>query len=200
MRVARLHVVEGGVQARVDGQIELVGGVVGQGNAGSGGLSVVHQHVDAAELLDGQIHHILHHRFVVGARVHVGGHAEHLDAELGLQLLLGRLQLLHVAAGDDQVRALLGIGGGDAVSDGTGAAVLQCREAGAGDDGGLTFEKTHGASLVEWRGTALGSMSPARLRAFTLPDFPAPMFPECCAGRLRPRKARTHPSCRRTAP
>ena len=44
--IARLHVVEGGIQTRVDRQIKLFCGVVCQRHAGGGCLCVVDQHVD----------------------------------------------------------------------------------------------------------------------------------------------------------
>ena len=53
--VAGLHVVESGVEAGVDGQIELLGGVFGQRHAGGRSLCIVDEHLNAAEGIDGKI-------------------------------------------------------------------------------------------------------------------------------------------------
>lgn len=47
----------------------------------------------------------------------IGLAGQHLHAVEPLQLLLGVVQLLGVPAGDDQIAALLGEGGGQAVAD-----------------------------------------------------------------------------------
>ena len=104
--VAGFHVVESGVEAGVDGQIELLGGVLGQRHA--------------------------------GGRADIGLHGQHLDAVEAFQLLLGCFQLLDIAACDDEVRALLGVCGGDAVADGAAAPILQDSAPCAGNDGGFT--------------------------------------------------------------
>ena len=116
---------------------------MGERDAGSRGLRVVDQHVDATELLDGGVDDCLHGRLVVGTGAHVGGDGKHLDAVGGLEPFLGVLELLHVAAGDDEVGALLGVCRGNAVADGAGLAVLERGETAARDDCGLTFQKTH---------------------------------------------------------
>ena len=140
MGIACLHVIEGGVEAGIHGQIKVLSGVGGQGHAGGGGLGVVDEHIDTAEGLDGLVDDMLHHGLVVAAGGHVGLDREHPDAVEPLQLLLGVLQLLYVAAGDDQVHALLGEGGGNAVADGAAAlAVAEDGPAGAGNDGDLTL-------------------------------------------------------------
>ena len=46
--VAGLHIIEGCVQARIQGQVELLGGVLGQRDAGSRGLCVV-DHIAAGD-------------------------------------------------------------------------------------------------------------------------------------------------------
>ena len=44
-RITGLHVVEGSVEARINGEVELVASVVSQGDAGSRSLSIVNQNV-----------------------------------------------------------------------------------------------------------------------------------------------------------
>lgn len=44
-RITGLHVVEGSVEAGINGEVELVAGVVSQGDAGSRSLSIVNQNV-----------------------------------------------------------------------------------------------------------------------------------------------------------
>ena len=137
MRVACLHVIEGSVQAGIQRQIELGGGVVGDGDAGSGGLGVVHQRVDAPELGHNLVDGGLHNGLVISLGVHVGLDGQHADAELALKTLLGGFELLHVTAGDGKVCALFGEGGGDAEPDGARGTVLQPRKASSGDDDGF---------------------------------------------------------------
>ena len=72
MRVARLHVVEGRVEAGVDGEVELLGGVVGKRDARRGRLRVVHEEIDASELGHRLVNDVLRNRLVVGGRVDVG--------------------------------------------------------------------------------------------------------------------------------
>ena len=72
------------------------------------------------------------------ARADIGLHGQHLDAVEAFQLLLGCFQLLDIAACDDEVRALLGVCGGDAVADGAAAPILQDSAPCAGNDGGFT--------------------------------------------------------------
>ena len=143
MRIAGLHIVEGCIEAGVHGEIELLGSVIGQGDAGGGSLCVVDENVDAAELLDGLVDDVLDDSCVVCASVHVSSDDEDFNAVLALELLLGGLELLHVAAGDDQVAAFLSVCGCDAETDGASGAVLQSSEASAGDDSGFTLQKTH---------------------------------------------------------
>ena len=143
VRVTRLHVVEGSVQAGIQRQVELGGGVVGDGDAGSGCLSVVHQRIDAPELGHDLVDGGLHDGLVVGLGVHVGLDGQHADAELALKTLLGGFELLHVTAGDGKVCALFGEGGGDAEPDGARGTVLQRCKARAGDDDGFAGEVTH---------------------------------------------------------
>ena len=82
--VAGLHIIEGCVQARIQGQVELLGGVLGQRDAGSRGLCVVDQYLNAAKGVNGLLHYILHGGFVVAAGAHIGLHRQHLDAVLAL--------------------------------------------------------------------------------------------------------------------
>ena len=125
-----LHIEEGGVQAGVDGLVKLLLGVLGQGDAGGRVLGVVDQKVDAAQ----GVRRLLHH----------GRHLL-LHAAIGLagQLLLGVVQLLGVPAGDDQIAALLGEGGGQAVAD---AAAL----AAAGDNRYSAVKLTHIVSSLNF--------------------------------------------------
>ena len=68
-------------------QVELVGGVIGQGDAGSGGLGVVHQRVDAAELRRWPGRSTLCTTAWLSAPAFTSAwHGQHLDAELGLKL------------------------------------------------------------------------------------------------------------------
>jgi len=136
--VAGLHIIEGCVQARIQGQVELLGGVLGQRDAGSRGLCVVDQHLNAAKGVNGLLHYILHGGFVVAAGAHIGLHRQHLDAVLALQLLLGLFQLFHIAAGDHKVCTLFCVGRSNAVSNGTAAAILQDCAPCTGDECGLT--------------------------------------------------------------
>ena len=125
--VAGFHVVESGVEAGVDGQIELLGGVFGQRHTGGRSLRIVDEHLNAAEGIDSLLD-----------RADIGLHGQHLDAVEAFQLLLGCFQLLDIAACDDEVRALLGVCGGDAVADGAAAPILQDSAPCAGNDGGFT--------------------------------------------------------------
>ena len=139
-------------EAGIERQIKLIGRVLLDRDARGRGLRVVNEHVDAAERFHGFIDYVLHHGLVVRAGVHVSLHDEHLDAVQALQLLLRVLKLFHVAARDNEVRALLGVRGSDAVADGAaGLAVLQDGSARAGDDRGLTSQKTHVKNLLKIR-------------------------------------------------
>lgn len=147
--IAGLHIIEGGVQAGIEGEVEVLGGVIGQRHAGSARLGVVDEHIDAAERLDGLVDDVLDDGLVVSAGGHVGLNRQDLHAVETLDLLLGVLQLLHVASGDDDVGALLGVGGDNAIADGAAAlSVAQNRTAAAGDDGGLIRQKSHGDPLL----------------------------------------------------
>ena len=156
MRVAGLHVVEGRVEAGVDGEIELLGGVVGERNARRGRLRVVHEEINAPELGHRLVDDALRNRLVVGGRVDICLRGQHFDAVSALELLLRGVEFLLVAAGDDKVRAFLGERRGDAVADRSGGAVLQCREAGTCDDGGLSTVEAHGSSLLMGIPPAIG--------------------------------------------
>ena len=127
--------------------------MLGQRHARSGGLGVVDENVDAAELSDSLVDDTLHHGLVVGPGVDIGGHDEHANTVLLLEFSLGSVKLGLVAAGDDEVRTLLGIGGGDTVTDGTAAhAIGENSATGTGDNGSLTSKKTHGSTpyRVPW--------------------------------------------------
>ena len=112
--------------------------MLGQRHAGGRSLCIVDEHLNAAEGIDGLLDHICHGGLVVAARADIGLHGQHLDAVEAFQLLLGGFQLLDIAACDDEVRALLGVCGGDAVADGAAAPILQDSAPCAGNDGGFT--------------------------------------------------------------
>ena len=95
--------------------------MVRDGDAGGGGLGVVHEHIDGAELGHRRVDHLLDRGLVVLPRGDVGLHPQAPDAVIGLQARLGLLELGRVAAGDHDVGTLLGEGGGDAVTDGAAA-------------------------------------------------------------------------------
>ena len=112
--------------------------MLGQRHAGGRSLCIVDEHLNAAEGIDSLLDHICHSGLVVAARADIGLHGQHLDAVEAFQLLPGCFQLLDIAACDDEVRALLGVCGGDAVADGAAAPILQDSAPCAGNDGGFT--------------------------------------------------------------
>jgi hypothetical protein len=146
IRIAFAHIEERGIEPRIDSQIELVERVIGQRDAGRGGLGVVHEHVDPSERLDGLLHDVPDGRLVVPVRAHVGLHRQDADAVEPFQLFLGRFEFLDVAACNRQIRALLGVSGRDAVADGADAAVLETGFAAAGDNRCLALQDSHGAA------------------------------------------------------
>ena len=154
MRIGLLHIQIGGVQTGVNGQVKLIHGVVGDGHARGTGLGVVDDGVDATELLDGLVDNVLHDGLVVLAGGDIGLNRENLDAVLGLKRLLGSLELSNVTTGDNEVRAFLGKSDIDAVADGASRAVLKRGLAAAGDDHGLTSEKSHTKSFQNRDGHA----------------------------------------------
>ena len=154
VRIGLLHVQVGGIQARVNGQVKLVHSVVGDGHARGAGLGVVDDGVDAAELLNRLVDNVLYDGLVVLTGRNIGLNRQNLDAVLSLERLLGGLELGDVAAGDDEVRALLGKSDIDAVADGASGAVLERGLAAAGDDHGLTSEKSHTKSFQNRDGHA----------------------------------------------
>ena len=107
--IARLHVVEGGIQTRVDRQIKLFCGVVCQRHAGGGCLCVVDQHVDIAESVHCFLDDMFHHSGIVCAGVDICLHRQNLNAVQAFQFLLGIGELLDIASGDDKVCALFGV-------------------------------------------------------------------------------------------
>ena len=147
MRIGLLHVQIGSIQTGVNGQVKLIHGVVGDGHTRGAGLGVVDDGVDAAELLNGLVDDVLDDGLVVLTSRDIGLNRQNLDAVLGLEGLLGGLELGDVAAGDNEVRALLGKSDIDAVTDGASGAVLKRGLAAAGDDHGLTSEKSHTKSF-----------------------------------------------------
>lgn len=125
VRIGLLHVQVGSIQTGVNGQVKLIHGVIGNGHARGAGLSVVDDGVDATELLNRLVDNVLHDGLVVLAGGNIGLNRQNLDAVLSLERLLGSLELGDVAAGDDEVRALLGKSDIDAVADGAGGTVLE---------------------------------------------------------------------------
>ena len=153
MRIGLLHVQIGGIQTGINGQVKLIHGVVGDGHARGAGLSIVDDGVDAAELLNGLVDDVLNNGLVVLTSRDIGLNRQNLDAVLGLEGLLGSLELGNVATGNDEVCALLGKSDIDAVTDGASGAVLKRGLAAAGDDHGLTSEKSHTKSFQIATGT-----------------------------------------------
>ncbi len=147
VRVGLLHVQVGGIQTGVNGQVKLIHGVIGNGHARGAGLSVVDDGVDAAELLNGLVDDVLDDSLVVLTSRNIGLNRQNLDTVLGLEGFLGGLELGDVAASDDEVCALLGKSDIDAVADGASGAVLKRGLAAAGNDHGLTSEKSHTKSF-----------------------------------------------------
>ena len=82
--------------------------MVGDGHARGAGSGVVDDGVDAAELLNRLVDNVLYDGLVVLTGRNIGLNRQNLDAVLSLERLLGGLELGDVAAGDDEVRALLG--------------------------------------------------------------------------------------------
>ena len=80
---------------------------------------------------------MFHHSGIVCAGVDICLHRQNLNAVQAFQFLLGIGELLDIASGDDKVCTLFGVGGGNAVADGTASAVTEDSSAGTGDDGGL---------------------------------------------------------------
>ena len=124
--MARLHVIECGIQSGIQCQIKLLRGVIGQSNAGSGGLCIVDQHVDSAEFFHSLVHYILNRRLIIGTGTDIGLNRKHLDAVQSFQLFLGCLQLFHISAGDNQVRPFLRICGCNSISNRAAASVTEC--------------------------------------------------------------------------
>ena len=154
VRIGLLHVQIGGIQTGVNSQVELVHGVIGNGHARSAGLSIVDDGVDAAELLNGLVDDVLNDGLVVLASRDIGLNRQNLNAVLSLERLLGSLELGDVAAGNDEVCALLGKSDIDAVADGASGAVLKRGLAAAGDNHGLASEKSHKKVLSNHDGHA----------------------------------------------
>jgi len=136
--VASLHIVERCIKAGIHSKVKLLGGMIGQSNAGSGSLSVVDKNVDAAEFLDGLIDYGLGGSGVVVACGDVALQSEDLDAVESFELFLSLVELLYIAACDNDVGAFLGVGVCDAVADGAGLAVGKDSSSAAGDDNGFT--------------------------------------------------------------
>ena len=106
VRIGLLHVQIGSIQTGVNGQVKLIHGVIGDGHARGAGLSIVDDGVDAAELLNGLVDDVLDNGLVVLTGRDIGLNRQNLDAALGLEGLLGSLELGNVAAGNDEVCAL----------------------------------------------------------------------------------------------
>ena len=128
--------------------------MVGDGHTRGTGLSVVDDGVDATELLNRLVDNVLDDGLVILTSRDIGLNRQNLDAVLGLEGLLGSLELGNVAAGNNEVCALLGKSDIDAVTDGASGAVLERGLAAAGDDHGLTSEKSHTKSFQNRDGHA----------------------------------------------
>ena len=154
VRIGLLHIQIGGIQARINGQVKLVHSMVGDCHARGTGLSVVDDGVDATELLNRLVDNVLHDSLVVLAGGDIGLNRQNFDAVLSLERLLGSLEFSNVTTGDDEVRALLGKSDIDTVADGASRAVFKRGLAAAGDDHGLTSEKSHTKSFQNRDGHA----------------------------------------------
>lgn len=133
--------------------VKLVHSVVGDSHTRGAGTGVVDDGVDAAELLNRLVDNVLDNGLVVQTSRDIGLNRQNLDTVLGLEGFLGSLELGNVAAGNDEVCALLGKSDIDAVADGASGAVLKRGLAAAGDDHGLTSEKSHTKSFQIATGT-----------------------------------------------
>ena len=160
MRIGLLHVQVSSIQTGINGQVKLIHGVIGDGHARGAGLSIVDDGVDAAELLNGLVDDVLDDGLVVLTGRNIGLNGQNLNAVLGLERLLGGLELGDVAAGDDKVCALLGKCDIDAVADRASGTVLKRGLAAAGDDHGLTSEKSHTKSFQIATGTPANCAHP----------------------------------------
>ena len=128
--------------------------MIGNGHARGAGLSVVDDGVDATELLNRFVDDVLDDGFVVLTSRDIGLNRQNLNAVPRLERLLGSLELGDVAAGNDEVCALLGKSDIDAVADGASGAVLKRSLAAAGDNHGLASEKSHKKVLSNHDGHA----------------------------------------------
>ena len=147
MRIRLLHIEEGRIETGVDGEVELLGRVLLDAHARGARLRVVDHGVDATELGDSLVDNVLHDGLVILSGRDICLNGQDLDAVLGLERLLGRLELSHVAPGNDEIGALLRERDIDAVADRTGAAVLERGLSTACDDNRLSLEKSHCDSL-----------------------------------------------------
>ena len=73
-------------------------------------------------------------KIIIGTCGDISLDGQNFYAILALQLFLGVHELLHIAAGDHDVGAFLGVCDGDAVADGACLAVRKHSAAAAGDD------------------------------------------------------------------
>ena len=116
---------------------------VAEGDAGSGSLGIVDQHIDPSELLHGLLHHFIHHRLIVGIGIHIRRKDQNPDPVEALQLFLRILQLLHIAPCDHEIRPFLCVSRGNPVPDGSAASVAQNGPSRSRDNCCLTCQKTH---------------------------------------------------------
>ena len=89
-RITGLHVVEGSVEAGINGEVELVAGVVSQGDAGSRSLSIVNQDIQLTKFLFNLVDNVLDDGPVIGLAVNVRLDGEDLNAILLFEFLLCR--------------------------------------------------------------------------------------------------------------
>ena len=129
-----LHIEEGAVQARIDGQVEIFFRVVDKVGAALGGLSVVHHDVELAKMLDA----LCNGRLDLGLVRALSDGIGDIDAVFALEFFSRLGQAPLGAAGDEQACALLGECARNAETDSLAAA---------SDNGDLSIQKTHGAPL-----------------------------------------------------
>ena len=129
-----LHIEEGSVQARIDGQVEIFFRVIDKVGAALRGLSVVHHNVKFAKMLDA----LCDSRLDLGLVGALGNGVGDIGAVFALKLFSRFGQTPLGAAGNKQACTLFGERARNAETDSLAAA---------GDNGDLSIQKTHGAPL-----------------------------------------------------
>ena len=121
--IACFHIIESGIESRIHSQVELLGGVILNGNPRCRSLRVVDEHIDSAELVDGCLGNTFGDGFVISSFADIGGKGEYTDAVKTLQLFLCLFQLRHIATCNHKICTFLRICGGNAVADRAASAV-----------------------------------------------------------------------------